>query len=448
MEWIERYSSWLSQQSGISEHSVWQRLLVQEFQDYGPCKVLILESEPSLFLAALTASLQARCLNILGNVKWSEGETQQILDSVKPNFIIHNYSLKKLENNENLIIHDKPFILIPTGGSSGKIRLVMHSWETLTASVQGFQQYFQVMQINSFCLLPLYHVSGLMQFIRCFMTGGKLMIQPDLDWQKWREMDVSKFFISLVPTQLQRFLNQPDWCEFLARFQAVLLGGAPAWDELLKEAEAKKIPLALTYGMTETASQIATLKPDDFRQGNRSVGKVLPHGKVEILDPEGEVLGMNQMGQIAISAQSLALGYYPEFFDPNQPFLTDDLGYLDTQGYLYIVGRKSQKIITGGENVYPAEVEAAIRKSGLVEDVVVLGLPDGEWGEVVTALYVPVGGGVSGERLKQAVLPLLSRYKVPKHWLGVPKLPRNAQGKLNYAAIKVLAQELDLNRDD
>ncbi|MFM7367685.1 MAG: AMP-binding protein, partial [Sphaerospermopsis kisseleviana] len=158
------------------------------------------------------------------------------------------------------------------------------TWETLTASVQGFTEYFQLKTVNSFCILPLYHVSGLMQFMRSFTTGGKLVITrfKEIEFQQIPNINPSDFFISLVPTQLQRLLQNTQLTKWLSEFETVLLGGAPAWEELLKKARFHHIRLAPTYGMTETASQVATLKPDEFLQGNVNSGKILPHAEITI----------------------------------------------------------------------------------------------------------------------------------------------------------------------
>jgi O-succinylbenzoic acid--CoA ligase len=223
----------------------------------------------------------------------------------------------------------------------------------------------------------------------------------------------------------------------------VLLGGGSAWQELLTQAKTHKIRLAPTYGMTETASQIATLKPEDFFKGYRNCGRVLPHARIKIVNANKEILDTNEIGIISIQAKSLALGYYPNSMQQEE-LQVDDLGFLDDRGYLNIVGRNSDKIITGGENVYPCEVEAAIRATQLVDDIAVIGMSDRTWGEIVAAIYVPKFPSVSPGAIKVAIANRLSKFKLPKYWISAQKLPRNAQGKLNreqLQAIAILSQE-------
>ncbi|NEU83812.1 2-succinylbenzoate--CoA ligase, partial [Nostoc sp. UIC 10630] len=334
-------------------------------------------------------------------------------------------------------------IMIPTGGSSGQIKFAIHTWETLISSVQGFTEYFQIKQVNSFCVLPLYHVSGLMQFMRSFTTAGKLAIQPFKAVESGQIFNIeqSEFFISLVPTQLQRLLQNPELTEWLSQFNTVLLGGAPAWNELLEKARFHRIRLAPTYGMTETASQIATLKPDDFLGGKISSGQILPHAKVTIRNQQGEILNYNQIGNITIHAQSLALGYYPKTRENQTDFQVDDLGFLDNQGHLNIIGRNSDKIITGGENIYPAEIESAIQSTQMVADICVIGIPDKNWGQALTAIYIPKKSDTSALKIQILLKDKLSKFKIPKYWIPQQNLPRNSQGKINRQQLQQIATE-------
>jgi O-succinylbenzoic acid--CoA ligase len=414
-----------------------------------PLKILLAEPDPLTFLASFLAACSTNSHIFLANPNWADAEWQQVLHMVQPDLIWGSEERKgTLKRAEVTPIHPlspspSPLILIPTGGSSGKIRFVMHTWNTLLASVEGFRQYFGVDRINSFCVLPLYHVSGLMQFMRSFVSGGTLVIQSFKPFARGERPPIQPedYFLSLVPTQLQRLLSptHPTSLPPLSRFHAILLGGAPAWSDLLETARRYHLRLAPTYGMTETASQIATLRPEDFLAGEVGCGNMLPHAQITIYGLEGERLAPGQVGIIRIQAKSLALGYYPQPFDQVE-FEPDDLGYFDTAGQLHIVGRRSDKIVTGGENVFPVEVEAAIRDTDLVQDVCVLGVDDRHWGQTIVALYVPEREKVSPAQLQTAIATRLSRYKHPKYWIVLDELPRNRQGKLNREQLEAIVR--------
>jgi o-succinylbenzoate---CoA ligase len=410
-----------------------------------PPKIILAEREPLRFLASFIAACAANCPVFLCNPDWGTQEWQQVFDLVQPDIILGmgngEWGMGNGHNNRQCPISNS--IMIPTGGSSGEIKFAIHTWETLISSVQGFTEYFQIKQVNSFCVLPLYHVSGLMQFMRSFTTAGKLAIQPFKAVESSQILNIkqSKFFISLVPTQLQRLLQNSELTEWLSQFNTVLLGGAPAWNELLEKARFHHIRLAPTYGMTETASQIATLKVDDFLGGKISSGQILPHAKVTIRNQQGEILNSNQIGNITIHAQSLALGYYPKTRENQADFTVDDLGFLDDQGYLNIVGRNSDKIITGGENIYPAEIESAIQATQMVTDICVIGIPDKHWGQALTAIYIPKKSDTSALKIQTLLKDKLSKFKIPKYWIPQQNLPRNSQGKINRQQLQQIATE-------
>ncbi|WP_375504899.1 2-succinylbenzoate--CoA ligase [uncultured Nostoc sp.] len=447
-------NDWLIGYSSHQFNQIVQELYLQltQLSAYGILpKIILAEREPVRFLASFIAACAANCPVFLCNPDWGTQEWQQVFDLVQPDIIwgIENreWGIGNQNCEEITIISPSsphsPFILIPTGGSSGQIKFAIHTWETLIASVQGFTKYFQLKQVNSFCVLPLYHVSGLMQFMRSFTTGGKLAILPFKAVETGQIFNIkqSEFLISLVPTQLQRLLQNSGLTQWLSQFNTVLLGGAPAWNELFEKARFHRIRLAPTYGMTETASQIATLKPDDFLSGKISSGQILPHAKVTIHNQQGEILNSNQIGNITIQAQSLALGYYPITRENQADFQVDDLGFLDKQGHLNIVGRNSDKIITGGENIYPAEIESAIQATQLVADICVIGIPDKHWGQALTAIYIPKKSNTSALKIQTLLKDKLSKFKIPKYWIPQQNLPRNSQGKINRQQLQQIARE-------
>ena len=403
--------------------------------------IIIAESHPIKLLAAFLAGVIQGADIFLCDPEWQLQEWQQVLDLVKPDFVFAEQKIQDLlfklksdtaiKNKLDYEQFQESLIMIPSGGSSGKIKFTMHNWLTLSSSVEGFKEYFGIQKINSCCTLPLYHVSGLMQFMRSFLTQGSLIIGSyRLINQIYSAVDIQEYFISLVPTQLQLLIESSALQ--LAEFKIVLLGGASTSKSLLNKARRLNIPLSLTYGMTETASGIATLKPEDFLAGSNNNGQVLPHAKVLMKSKA------NQPELIKIRAKSLCLGYYPYIFKQSI-FTTDDLGYFDDQGYLHIVGRNSQKIITGGKNVFPAEVESAILATKLVKDICVIGISDRKWGQAVTAVYVPLTIKQDLNLIKQEIKLQLAKYKQPKNWIEVDILPRNNRGKINYQKVKEIA---------
>ncbi|WP_264322887.1 2-succinylbenzoate--CoA ligase [Zarconia navalis] len=427
---------------------------LNRLKDNYQSKILLCESNPEVFLASFMAACTLGYPIFLGDSNWKEAEWKEAIELIQPNLVWNVGVDLNLELLETISILDLPSIspsltriMIPTGGTSGKIRFAVHTWETLMASVRGFQEYFQVDRVNSCCLLPLYHVSGLMQFMRSFTTGGKLWILPKSKLESIEKMTepnlkIDRWFISLVPTQLQRILNDEKQTNWLQQFDVVLLGGAPAWERLLEKARVHKIRLAPTYGMTETASQVVTLKPDDFLKGNQSCGQVLPHAHLET-DSFSSDITLSSL--ITIQSKSLCLGYYSsetrlDRLSNSETLKSDDIGFLDDRGYLYIIGRCSDKIITGGENVFPAEVEAAIRGTGLVADICAIGIPDDDWGEAVVAVCVPKTDRISEVDLSTAISDKLSRYKQPKYWHFVSSLPRNERGKINRSQVARIAR--------
>lgn len=433
--------------------AVFEQRYRQLLQQDNPPIVLLAESQPAVFLASFLAACAAQCPIFLANPRWRDREWRAALTLAQPRLVWRNQTTLPGASQppdadacaQSGAAPERRWIMIPTGGTSGQLKFAIHTWDTLSASVQGFCQYFTQGPVNACCTLPLYHVSGLMQFVRALRSGGQLVIQP------WRSLagplafEPEGYFLSLVPAQLQGLLTSPAAIAALRRFSAVLVGGAPAWPALLERGRSLRLPLAPTYGMTETASQVATLKPQDFLAGRVGCGTSLPHAQVRVIDEQGRITPGT--GRIAIAARSLYLGYYPHATYPTQ-LETDDLGYVDADG-LHLVGRRSDMIISGGENVFPAEVEAAIWATGLVADVAVVGVADERWGETPVALYVPQqsvsGSALSAQpeanAIKTALASQLSRYKHPSRWLAVPHLPRTPQGKLDRSALQGLARQ-------
>jgi O-succinylbenzoic acid--CoA ligase len=208
-----------------------------------------------------------------------------------------------------------------------------------------------------------------------------------------------------------------------------LLGGSATDPSLLQQALEAHLPVALTYGLTEAASQVCTALPELVYRKPGSVGKPLPGVEVEVRNAQGERCAPGEIGEIWVRGPAVASGYEGQPPFPDGVLQTGDLGYLDEEGDLWVLARRSDLILSGGENVYPAEVERVLMEYPGVQEVCAFGLPDAEWGQQVAAAVV-AGGEVTAEALIHHARQFLAGYKVPRRIVFVPELPRTPSGKV------------------
>ena len=323
------------------------------------------------------------------------------------------------------------WLCIPTGGSSGGIRFARHDERTLTAAARGFCAHFGLERVNAVGVLPAHHVSGLMARVRCAETGGE---HAAWDWKRLEAgerplVSGGDWVLSLVPTQLQRLMTSPESLQWLRRLRIIFIGGAPLWSQLAENAARERLSLSLSYGMTETAAMVTAVKPEEFLAGDRTSGGALPHAQVEV----------SEEGIVSVEGASVFRGYFPEQRTTRE-FVTEDLGEFDARGHLRILGRRDAVIISGGEKIQPAEIEAVLRASGRFSDVAVIGAPDAVWGQAVVACYL-ADGRVDLERgIGDVLNEKLSAHKRPKRYVPIAAAdwPRNAQGKVNRTALLAL----------
>ena len=401
------------------------RLLRGKSIAQGATRIQITESDPRKFMAAFARAVASDAEIFLCNPDWGWVEQKQLTELL---------AAKTPSTVHRLPSTDSGWLMIPTGGTSGQVRFARHDAGTITAAVRGFTRHFELSQVNAVGVLPLYHVSGLMAWMRCVLTGGEYL---PLDWKAVEgggrpalAKKAEGWTLSLVPTQLERLLRQDSAVEWLRGFRIIFLGGAPAWPALLDRAAALRLPLSPGYGMTETAAMIAALRPAEFLAGTRSNGTLLPHARIAF-DEEGSILA---------GGDSVFRGYWPAWRE-TEDFATQDGGWLDERGHLHVTGRRDAVIISGGEKVNPAEVEAVLRGTGAFTDVVVFGVPDTEWGESVVAAY-PAKTPVSLAVVESALARLLSPAKRPKRFVALADWPVNAQGKVNRARVAELCARL------
>jgi O-succinylbenzoic acid--CoA ligase len=225
----------------------------------------------------------------------------------------------------------------------------------------------------------------------------------------------------------------------------ILLGGANAPRELLAEAATAGLPVAVTYGLTEAASQVATMPPSGSRLKPGSAGRPLLFTGLAIAGEDGGELPPGAPGEIVVSGPTIMAGYYADLEATaerirNGRLYTGDVGYLDEDGDLWLLDRRDDLIVSGGENVYPAEVERVLRQHPAVAQACVVGLPHPDWGRQVAAVIVPhAAASVTADELRAFGRERLAGYKLPRIIVFADELPQTASGKIQR---RVVAEQL------
>ena len=293
--------------------------------------------------------------------------------------------------------------------------------------------------------MPCAHIGGTGLGVMALAAGlpGVVLteFEPTRVFDAVENRGVTRFFI--VPAALQMLLNHPDCARTdFSRIKYILYGASPIPLELLRQCIAMfGAEFVQNYGMTETTGTICVLPPEDHSvEGNermRSAGRPLPGVEMIIRGPDGQALPPRAIGEICTRSSSNMLHYWklPEAtqstMDADGWIATGDVGYMDEDGYVYMYDRAKDMIISGGENVYPAEVESGIYGHPDVLEVAVIGVPDEKWGEAVKAVCVPKPGHtIDADSIIQWARERLAGFKVPKSVDVIDALPRNPSGKI------------------
>ena len=332
---------------------------------------------------------------------------------------------------------DAPAVIVFTSGSTAQPKPACLSLGNLVWSARGANANLPLTPANRWLLsLPLYHVGGLGILMRCVLAGATV-VQAASDIPLAEAVaDHAVTHISLVPTQLQRLLQALP-ADTPTMLQTILLGGGALPPALIDEALDAGLPVHTTYGMTEMASQVTTTPPAAPRAQLRTAGPVLPHRELRIADD----------GEILVRGATLFQGYVtPHGLDlpltADGWFATGDLGQLDSGGNLRVQGRKDNLIISGGENIQPEEVEAALQRLSGVARAVVVGVPDATYGaRPVAFVEVETGVAFAPDAWHEALAAHLAGFKRPESY---HPWPAGADGglKVERAALQEQAEAL------
>jgi len=298
--------------------------------------------------------------------------------------------------------------------------------------------------------LPLYHVGGLALLWRSVIYGMPVVIHETFDAEAVnREIDTGgATLVSLVSTMLRRILDARGARAFPPTLRGILLGGGPVPPSLLTECIDRGVPVVPSYGLTETASQVAALAPGEAARKPGSSGRVLLPAEL-MIDMDGRASEPGEVGEILVRGPNVMLGYAGRSEETGAALRggwlhTGDLGYLDHEGYLYVVDRRDDLIVSGGENVYPTEVEWVLLDHPAIQDAAVVGLPDPEWGQRVVAVITPrPGARITAAEVQQWCAARLARFKIPKQILFSDAAARSGSGKVRHRAIRAWAEAQD-----
>ena len=330
---------------------------------------------------------------------------------------------------------ERPATIISTSGSTGVPKAALHTFGNHYHNALGSNANIPLSPGDRWLhSLPLYHVGGLSILFRCLLSGTTVALPRKETSLGEAIVGLGVTHVSLVSTQLLGLLGEDV---DMGRLRAVLLGGGPVSASLVDEAVERGLPVHTSYGLTEMASQVTTTPPGASTEELHTSGRALP----------GREVSISKEGEILVRGNTLFAGYVEggsldRFFDENGWFHTGDLGELDEEGYLRVLGRKDNLFVSGGENIQPEEIEEAIAGLPGIEAAVVVPVPDPEFGHRPVA-FVRMENGIIGD-LAPELEKVLPRFKVP---IAFHPWPEESGGmKVNRASFRERALRLHPDR--
>jgi len=341
-------------------------------------------------------------------------------------------------------------LILFTSGTSGQPKGVMLTEQNLQCTAHNFGVTTRVDASSSFlCEAPMFHIIGLVTNVRPVLAvGGSIQVsngfepKRTLGWFADRTLGITHYVG--VPQMMQAFRNQPCFdVTTLRHLTALVSGGAPhASDDLLGWLD-DDIPMVCGYGMSEAGTVFGmSVSCDVIRNKLGAAGIAAPSVQTRVVDANGNDCPAGVAGELLLRGPNLSPGYWrdrqasAEVFDSDGWFHTGDIVQRDADGFFWIVDRKKDMFISGGENVYPAEIEAVLTDYPGIRECAVVGLADQQWGEVGYLAIVPHDEAPDLEEISSYLMARLAKYKVPKHLRLVDALPRTATGKLQKARLK------------
>lgn len=332
---------------------------------------------------------------------------------------------------------DNLFIMY-TSGTTGNPKGVVHTHDSVhTAAISNAMTADSRYRDRVLLPLPMFHVAALTTVIFCAMRGITLISMPQLDPSKMWSLIIEERVntAGAVPAVLNFMRQVPEFAELDAPdFRCFMTGGAPMPEALIELYGTKNMQVVQGYALTESCGCGTVLLGEDALRKIGSAGRAGMFAEVRVRSDDGVISAQGE-GEVVIKADFLLKEYWNrpdatrDAFDDGW-FRTGDIGEIDDEGYLYIRDRMKDMIISGGENIYPAEIESVVIGMPGVTEVAVIGLSDEKWGEVACAIVVADESTVSADQIVEFCGTRLARYKLPKKVIFAEAIPRNASGKV------------------
>lgn len=348
------------------------------------------------------------------------------------------------------VVLDDPAMIMYTSGTTGRPKGALLTqgnifWNCINSQHSNCYDGHEI----SLCNAPLFHIGALnISALPVVYVGGMLVIQRNFDpGEALRLIDVEKVTLMFgVPAMFQFMTLVPEWNDTnFSSVEMLVAGGATVPKDMINTYTARGTQFIQGYGMTESAAGISILEPEFALSKIGSAGRPLFHLDLKIIGQDNNILGTNQIGEIVIKGPNV-IGKYWRMPDESAKTIVDgwlhtgDMGYLDKDGFLFITDRKKDMYISGGENVYPAEVEMILSRYPKISEIAVIGIPDEKWGETGIAIVKPIEGeSFSEEDFLAFCAKELAGYKRPKKIVVTEQpLPKTSTGKLMKKELKKL----------
>ena len=341
---------------------------------------------------------------------------------------------------------DAPAMLVYTSGTTGRPKAAVHTQGNLLANMTMAAQVQAITPDDTvLTVLPLFHVGGLcIQTLPALSVGATLLLHARFDASATlTALEAERPTLTLqVPATLKALSEHPQWAATdLSALRAVWAGSSILPPGPVAAFHARGIPVCNVYGSTETGPFSIALSPEHAMDHAGSCGWPAPGVAVRLCDVHGVAVRPGAIGEVCVRAPNVVSRYWPDTpaLDAEGFFHSGDLAQQAADGSFTIVGRARDMIISGGENIYPAEIENLLLAHPLVSECCVVSLPDQRWGEVAVAVVVLAPGNATGETwaapLQAHLAEKLARYKQPRRWLAVEDLPKTALGKVQKAEL-------------